>query len=47
MLYLRFCAQIYLSLATIVGQWLNRLIFHDNIRCIIANGQIMIKVGAD
>ena len=32
---------------TAAGQWLNSLIFHDDNKCIIANGQIITDVGAD
>ena len=32
---------------TIAGQWLNSLIFHDNIKCITANGLTIIYDGAD
>ena len=32
---------------TIAGQWLNILIFHDDIKCITANGQMIIYVDAD
>ena len=32
--------------ATIAGEWLNSLIFH-NIKCITANGQMIIYVGVD
>ena len=32
---------------TIAGKWLSSLIFHDNIKCSIANGQKIIYVGAD
>ena len=32
---------------TIAGEWLNSLIFYDNIKCITVNAQIIIHVGAD
>ena len=32
---------------TIAGEWLNILIFHDDIKCIKANGQTMICVSTD
>ena len=32
---------------TVVGQWLNSLLFHDNITCIKANVQTVIYVHAD
>ena len=30
---------------TIAGEWLHSLIFHYNIKCITANGEMMINVG--
>ena len=27
---------------TLAGEWLNGLIFHDDIKCIAANGQMMV-----
>ena len=30
---------------TIAGKWLNNLTFHDDNKCITANGQMMINVG--
>ena len=39
MLYLQFSAWVYLCIiTTIAGEWLNSLIFHDDIKCITANG---------
>ena len=32
---------------TLAGAWLNSLIFHDDIKCITANGQMVIYVGAN
>ena len=32
---------------TAAGEWLNSLIFHDNIKCITTNGWTIIYVGAD
>ena len=32
---------------TVAGEWLGCLIFHDDIKCITANGQLIIYVGAD
>ena len=32
---------------TIAGQWSNSLIFHDNIKCITANGLTIINVRTD
>ena len=32
---------------TISGEWLNRLIFHNDIKCITANGQTILYVGCD
>ena len=35
-----------LSITTTISyQWLNSLIFHDNIKCITANGRTVIYVG--
>ena len=31
---------------TIAGEWLNSLIFHNDIKCITANGQTIIYVDA-
>ena len=32
---------------TLAGEWLNRLIFHDDIKSITANGYMIIYVGAN
>ena len=29
------------------GEWLNSLIFHDEVKCITADGQTIIYVGAE
>ena len=48
MLYLQFCAQVYLSLVTNnAGEWLKSFIFHYGINSITANGQTVVYVGAD
>ena len=31
----------------LAGKWLNTLIFHDDIKCIAANGQMTIYVAAN
>ena len=30
---------------TIAGQWLNSLIFHDDIKCVTISGQMILSVG--
>ena len=32
---------------TVAGEWLNSSTFHGDIKCITANGQTIIYVGAD
>ena len=32
---------------TLAGEWLNRLIFHGDIKCSTANGYMIIYVGAN
>ena len=34
-------------ITTIADEWLNCLIFHGDTKCITANGQMIIYVGAD
>ena len=47
-MYVKFCTWVYLCIiTTIAGKWLNNLIFHDNVKCIIANGHTIIYVGTD
>ena len=36
----------FISLPLFVGEWLNSLIFHDNIKCIAASGQTVVYVSA-
>ena len=44
------CDSVYESIyhyPLIAGKWLNSTIFHNNIKCITANGQTMIYVSAN
>ena len=34
-------------ITTVAGEWLNILIFHDNNKCITANGQTILNVATD
>ena len=48
MLYLQFCVQLGIPITTTnAGQRFSSLIFHDDIKCITANGQTMIYIGVD
>ena len=48
MLYLQFCAQLGIPITTTnAGQRFSSFIFHDDIKCITANGQTMIYIGVD
>ena len=45
---LGFCAWVYLHITTIIAsEWLNSLIFHENIKSITANGRTMIYDGTN
>ena len=43
-----FCVRVYLHITTtIVREWLNSFIYHDDNKCITANGYTIIYVGTD
>ena len=43
------CMALPITTILVAGEWLNSLIFHDDMKCIAAtcNGQIIIKIGTD